>query len=174
MMFNSISILLVGTSKKILVETTLPGNFVFYLRFGMDGTRSHFQRIFNEYLRDISLGLHGSLFSFKNLHEIMPENLTISSSSLQNSQEIETPIKGFSSSFAGVSGILRRQECDRTSVNALQKQAFGDLQTLMHSATEVLSVLDRYSSMIGKEGTEISEPLTFISIPLFERQHLIS
>ena len=73
-----------------------------------------------------------------------------------------------------MSGILRRQECDRTSVNALQKKAFGDLQALMHSATEVFSVLDRYSSMIGKEGTEISEPLTFISIPLFERQNLIT
>ena len=134
-----------GTSKKLLIETVLPENFKFYVRFSEDG-RNHFFQIVNEFLRKMSPRIHESLSPSRLLHEL-PEAPTCYH---QNFKDPEADPQVFSSSFAGVSGILRRREYDRTSVHALRNQAFSDLQALMNSAADVLSVLEKYSSSIVK------------------------
>ena len=108
----------------------------------------------NEYLRKITSSCDGFSHSSKALPKI-PESLQTSAFNFRNSRDVELVSEGFSSSFAGVTGILRRQEYDRTCVHALQKQAFSDLQALMSSAEEVLSVLEKYSSTIEKGMREI-------------------
>lgn len=61
----------------------------------------------------------------------------------------------FSSSSAGVSGILRRQEQNLKSVDALAKDALTDLDSLMKRAKDVASVVQRYASYAGEKGVDI-------------------
>ena len=104
----------------------------------------------NEFLRKMSPGIHESSSPSRHLHEF-PE---IPTCYHQHFKDLEVGPQVFSSSFAGVSGILRRREYDRTSVHALRNQAFSDLQALMNSAADVLSVLEKYSSSIAKGARE--------------------
>ena len=138
----------IGTSRKLLIETKLQGSFKFYLRFGENG-KEQFLHVVTEYLRKITSD-YDELSCPSTVFPQIPESLHSSTFDMRNFKQSELGSQGFSSSFAGVAGILRRQECDRTGVDALQKQAFTDLQALMNSAEEVLSVLEKYSSTIEK------------------------
>ncbi len=107
---------------------------------------NHFLHVVSEYINKSALDIHESSCLSKDLHKILPTSAFHD----QILIDVEVGSSGFSSSFAGVSGVLRRRENDRTSVHALQNQACSDLQSLMNSAIEVLSVLEKYSLTIDK------------------------
>lgn len=60
--------------------------------------------------------------------------------------ELPLPEPVFSSSNAGVSGIIRRQERTMQSVDTLAKSALSDLDALMLRAREAIAVVQRYAS----------------------------
>jgi ESCRT-II complex subunit VPS36 len=64
------------------------------------------------------------------------------------------PAKQFSASNAGVSGIIRRQEKALQSVDTLAKTALSDLESLMQTAREVISVVERYAALVSSNDNE--------------------
>lgn len=62
----------------------------------------------------------------------------------------------FTTRKAGVGGIIRRQENTRAAQDKLATEAFGDLQALMGRAREVVSVIERYATVLASnaEGEE--------------------
>lgn len=52
---------------------------------------------------------------------------------------------GFSSSDAGIGGLIRRQKRDIATVESLQHQALSDLDHLMSSAKEVVGIIERFT-----------------------------
>lgn len=52
----------------------------------------------------------------------------------------------FSTGFAGVGGIIRKQERDMAKVDSVTKEALSDLESLMRSARDVISVVQRYAA----------------------------
>jgi ESCRT-II complex subunit VPS36 len=67
----------------------------------------------------------------------------------------------FSSSNAGVAGILRRQEKNMQSVDNLAKSALTDLDALMLRAREAIAVVQRYASYTaGEEKDDVMSETT--------------
>jgi ESCRT-II complex subunit VPS36 len=60
----------------------------------------------------------------------------------------------FSVKNAGVGGLIRRQERALQSVDNLTKSALSDLESLMISAKEVISVVQRYASLAASNADE--------------------
>jgi len=54
--------------------------------------------------------------------------------------------EGFSTTQAGVAGLLRRQEDNLRAADELTREALGDLDSLMRRAREVASMVQRYAS----------------------------
>jgi len=63
----------------------------------------------------------------------------------------------FSSSNAGVAGIIRRQERSQQNVDSIAKDALSDLDTLMRRAREAIAVVERYASYTAGEKTATAE-----------------
>lgn len=67
----------------------------------------------------------------------------------------------FSVTNAGVSGIIRRQEKNLESVDALAKNALSDLDALMNRAREVIAVVQRYAAYVveakGDDAPDVSD-----------------
>jgi len=57
----------------------------------------------------------------------------------------------FTARKAGVGGIIRRQENTRAAQDKLATEAFGDLQALMGRAREVVSVIERYATVLASK-----------------------
>jgi hypothetical protein len=53
----------------------------------------------------------------------------------------------FSVRSAGISGLIRRQEREHQSIDAVKREALTDLDALMSRAKEVVAVIDRYAHM---------------------------
>ena len=62
----------------------------------------------------------------------------------------------FSSTNAGVAGILRRQEKNMQSVDTLAKSALTDLDALMLRAREAIAVVQRYASYTAGDFAEFT------------------
>ena len=60
----------------------------------------------------------------------------------------------FSASTAGVAGILRNQEQNLKSNDALARDATADLDSLMKRAKEMATVVQRYASYAGERGDD--------------------
>lgn len=52
----------------------------------------------------------------------------------------------FSTGNAGVGGLIRKQERDMAKVDSVTKEALSDLESLMRSARDVISVVQRYAA----------------------------
>jgi ESCRT-II complex subunit VPS36 len=59
----------------------------------------------------------------------------------------------FTTRKAGVGGIIRQQENTRAAQDKLAAEAFGDLQALMSKAREVVSVIERYATVLASKAT---------------------
>ena len=57
----------------------------------------------------------------------------------------------FTTRKAGVGGIIRQQESTRAAQDKLAAEAFGDLQALMGKAREVVSVIERYATVLASK-----------------------
>lgn len=53
--------------------------------------------------------------------------------------------RGFSTSQAGIAGIIRRQEMEKKITSSLASEAFKDLENLMKKAKDVVAIIERYS-----------------------------
>jgi ESCRT-II complex subunit VPS36 len=65
----------------------------------------------------------------------------------------------FSSTNAGINGILRKQEKDMAALDSLRRSALSDLDSLMKSAEDVVKVVKKYSAYLedkrsNHEGSE--------------------
>lgn len=84
----------------------------------------------------------------------------LQTSKLSNPQE-----EKFSTVHAGVGGIIRKQERDMALVDGVTKEALSDLESLMRSARDVISVVQRYAAYqqdrseqnISETSTDIGE-----------------
>jgi len=56
--------------------------------------------------------------------------------------------EGFNTQFAGVGGVMRRQEREREQTATLTSEAFSDLEQLMQSASEIVTLADRFSAAV--------------------------
>jgi hypothetical protein len=65
-----------------------------------------------------------------------------------------TETQAFSTSNAGVGGLLRRQEREMKSIDNLSKEALTDLDALMRSARDVVSVVHRYAAHAAERFAE--------------------
>lgn len=133
-----------GTSKKVMIDTTY--GIRFHLRFLGEG-KDLFMKCINKYLQKQKLLTSNppsipSQFAPSQQREAQHTD----------SQEAESePAFAFSSNNAGISGILRRQEHERSSVDSLQKEALSDLSNLMKNAADVVLILDKYTAAIERE-----------------------
>jgi ESCRT-II complex subunit VPS36 len=67
----------------------------------------------------------------------------------------------FSTSNAGVGGLLRRQEREMSSADHITKEALMDLDSLMRSAKEVIGVVQRYATYAQERSEDnVSETST--------------
>ncbi|GBG31232.1 Vacuolar protein sorting-associated protein 36 [Hondaea fermentalgiana] len=57
---------------------------------------------------------------------------------------------GFNTQFAGVGGVMRRQQQEREQTANLTTEAFSDLKQLLDSASEIVKLADRFSSAISQ------------------------
>lgn len=71
----------------------------------------------------------------------------------------------FSVRSAGISGLLRRQEREHQSIDAVKREALTDLDTLMSRAKEVVSVIDRYAHMRFDKADDQSDTSSEIGDP---------
>ena len=56
--------------------------------------------------------------------------------------------------YAGVAGLMRRQERDIQHVSSTQSAALTDMQSLMSSAQEVIRLIEQYSAVLGGQSAE--------------------
>lgn len=61
---------------------------------------------------------------------------------------------GFSTQFAGVGGVMRRQEQERRQTQTLASEAFSDLTVLLQSASEIVKLADRFGAAIKQRQQE--------------------
>lgn len=68
------------------------------------------------------------------------EQTSSSLSSLSKVEETQFSVKS-----AGISGLIRRQEKEHQTLDAVTREAFTDLDALMNRAKDVVAVIDRYA-----------------------------
>jgi len=74
---------------------------------------------------------------------------------------------GFGTQFAGVGGVMRRQEQERAQAKALTTEAFSDLSVLLESASEIVKLADRFSEALRQRdlrGSNSSEQQDFFAM----------
>lgn len=64
---------------------------------------------------------------------------------------------GFSTQYAGVGGVMRRQQQEREQTESLTSEAFSDLTQLLQSASEIVSLADRFSKAISQNQAKQAE-----------------
>lgn len=77
-------------------------------------------------------------------------NMNPSKEAIRPPEEVK---QSFSSSNAGISGILRKQERDMAALDSLRRSALSDLDSLMKSAEDVVKVVKKYSSYLEDRRT---------------------
>ena len=77
----------------------------------------------------------------------------LSNESNQNviEESITNSTNTFCISNAGVGGLLRKQERDMSKVDAITREALSDLDTLMKSAKDVVSIVERYAASLNNK-----------------------
>lgn len=60
----------------------------------------------------------------------------------------------FTTSKAGISGILKQKELERRQEGKLAEEAFADLSSLMTKAKEVVAVVERYAAVMARKREE--------------------
>lgn len=93
------------------------------------------------------------LLKFLNGHkestiELINKSLQRKSWEQQSTQSIQlTKVEDtqFSVKSAGISGLIRRQEREHQSIDAVRREALTDLDALMNRAKDVVAVIDRYA-----------------------------
>jgi hypothetical protein len=90
---------------------------------------------------------------------ILHANRTLARKSweLTVAQKKEAQPQQFSTANAGVSGLLRRQEKEMKSIDSLSKEALTDLDALMKSARDVVTVVQRYAAHAAEKYAERDE-----------------
>jgi hypothetical protein len=76
--------------------------------------------------------------------EILHRSLQRKSWEQQTAQPKSEEVQ-FSVKTAGISGLIRRQEREHQSIDAVKREALTDLDTLMSRAKEVVGVIERYA-----------------------------
>lgn len=96
----------------------------------------------------------------KSLQRKSWEQISTSSSSPQMKSEESQ----FSVQSAGISGLIRRQEREHQSLDAVKREALSDLDALMSRAKEVVAVIDRYAHMRFDKSDDQSDTSSEIGI----------
>jgi ESCRT-II complex subunit VPS36 len=106
--------------------------------------------------------------SWEKVTRMMATDLPNATNSNEVNHHRQDP-EGFSSSNAGISGIIRRQEKVLQSADAFAKSAMTDLDTLIDQARDVVSIVQRYAAYMQEtrekkeNGDDVSETSTQVA-----------
>jgi len=105
------------------------------------------------FAKDPSAPLVRLVFAHKRDAGVFHERLEISiqRQSWKIKKKVVHRESGFSTQYAGVGGVMRRQEQEREQTKALANEAFSDLSALLTSASEIVGLADRFSEAVKRK-----------------------